>query len=231
MVTAPYGPLLIETAGIRADMRVLDVGSGPGHISAQLAETGAQVTGVDIAPQMVSAAQEHFPEVEFHEANAESLPFDDRTFDAVTCCYTVHHFARPELAFREFLRALKPGGRFVFVHTLAMEFAGPVFTAIDTHHTLDDLTHGPLFGAEDPNLFRSVIDSAGFGKCSLEERVVPYRTASYDALMEGFRIFMSLPDDTWDKIRGASLENVEAYRDGDEFVFNNRVLLGVATAP
>jgi hypothetical protein len=118
----------------------------------------------------------------------------------------------------------------VFAHPATMEFSVPFFLAVEAHHTLEDITHGALFAAEDPALWKSTIVGAGFAECNVEELVMPYRTDSYDTLMECFRSFMPpLPEDTWSKIWSASLENAESYRDGQEIVFNNRVLLGVAS--
>lgn len=229
-VTEPCAPLLIEAASIEPGMRVLDAGCGAGNITALLAQTGASLTGFDLAPGMVAAARKHFPDVEFLEANAEDLPLDDGLFDAVTCCYVAHHFAHPDVAFGEFVRVLKPEGRFVFAHPAEMAFAAPFFTGVEAHHTPEDVTSGPLFGAEDPAIWKSMIVGAGFAECSVQERIMPYRTDSYDVLMDCFRSFMPpLPEDTWNKIWATSLETAESFRDGEELVFNNRVLLGVAS--
>jgi ubiquinone/menaquinone biosynthesis C-methylase UbiE len=88
--------LLIEAARLTSESRALEVGCGPGHITKMMADTGAKVTGVDLASGMVQVASELYPHIEFKEANAEHLPFDAETFDVVLVNFAIHHFARPE---------------------------------------------------------------------------------------------------------------------------------------
>ena len=115
---APTGLRLlsaIEASDSDATLDVLDIGCGPGDFTRAFSETGAIVTGVDFSPEMIRVAQDRFPRVTFKVADAESLPFGDCSFDVVVGAYVVHHLARPDLAFREIYRVLRPGGRFVFV--------------------------------------------------------------------------------------------------------------------
>lgn len=107
--------------------QVLDVATGAGHTALALARAGAQVTAVDLTPEMLEVAkaltERESPDqpVAFQVAAAESLPFDDETFDAVTCRIAAHHFASPESFLSEARRVLKPGGRFLLVDNIAPE--------------------------------------------------------------------------------------------------------------
>ena len=113
-ITGETVPLLIESAGISSGSQVLEIGSGPGHVADMLMQAGASVTGVDFSSNMVDVAQRRFPGITFQQADAEELPFEAESFDAVVANFVVHHLARPEVVFRAINRVLKPGGRFVF---------------------------------------------------------------------------------------------------------------------
>ncbi|MGR0219196.1 class I SAM-dependent methyltransferase [Agromyces sp. ZXT2-6] len=98
-------------------MRVLDVGSGPGTISIDLARRvrPGQVVGIDAADDVVEranglAASEGVGNVEFRVGDAYRLDFDDDSFDVVHAHQVLQHLARPVEAMREFRRVLKPGG-------------------------------------------------------------------------------------------------------------------------
>jgi SAM-dependent methyltransferase len=90
---------------------VLDLGCGDGHLTQRLAATGAHVLGVDASADMVAAARERGIEAE--QANAESLPFHDATFDAVFSNAAMHWVRDHESMLAQIHRVLKPGGRFV----------------------------------------------------------------------------------------------------------------------
>jgi len=102
---------LLDGAGVRAGLAVLDVACGPGHVAAAAARRGARVTGVDLSVEMLALAARAHVDVRFREADAEALPFTDCAFDAVVCNFGIGHFARPELAAKELGRVLAPGGR------------------------------------------------------------------------------------------------------------------------
>ncbi len=73
-----------------------------------MADTGATVTGIDLVPAMIETARAQHPDIEFVEANAEQLPFEDDAFDAVLVNFSIHHFARPDVVCTEIRRVLKP---------------------------------------------------------------------------------------------------------------------------
>jgi trans-aconitate methyltransferase len=90
---------------------VLDLGCGDGQLTQRLVATGAHVLGVDASGSMVAAARELGIEAE--QANAESLPFHDATFDAVFSNAALHWVRDHESMLAQVHRVLKPGGRFV----------------------------------------------------------------------------------------------------------------------
>ena len=91
--------------------RILDLGCGDGQLTLRIAASGAQVIGVDASPQMVAAARARGVKAE--QGNAESLPFADRSFDAVFSNAVLHWVRDHDTMMSEVRRVLKPGGRFV----------------------------------------------------------------------------------------------------------------------
>lgn len=108
-----YRRQALMRGGLVAGMRVLDVGVGTGLVAAQactLAGDPALVTGVDPSPGMLAASK--LPEaMVLIEGRAESLPFPDNHFDFLSMGYALRHISDLGVAFAEFERVLKPGGR------------------------------------------------------------------------------------------------------------------------
>lgn len=100
---------LLDAVGVTAGSRLLDVGSGPGYVALVAAERGAAVTAADQSNAMVAIATA--AGVDAVAADAETLPFPDGEFDAVTASYLLNHLPRPDAAVRELGRVLVPGGR------------------------------------------------------------------------------------------------------------------------
>lgn len=107
-----YGSDVVALLDPRADERILDLGCGTGHLTAQIAESGARVTGVDRSAEMVAAARLAYPNLRFEISDARKLAFRDE-FDAVFSNATLHWIHEPELVFQGVWRALCKGGRFV----------------------------------------------------------------------------------------------------------------------
>jgi ubiquinone/menaquinone biosynthesis C-methylase UbiE len=167
--TRPYVDALLDAAGARGGTRVLDIACGTGVAAAEAARRGAQAFGVDFSPEMLAEARKLRRDVDFHEGDAEHLPFDEGTFDVAISNFGIHHCERPQDAIAEAHRVLRPGGRFAFtvwvkpkdnaawrlVHDAVvahgrLDVAMPAGS--DAHHTLQDfvaLVGRGGFGADD----------------------------------------------------------------------------------
>ena len=100
-------------AGLKPGMKVLDVGVGTGLVAAQacvLTGDAALVTGLDPSAGMMAAGKLP-PAVAMVEGRAEALPFPDNHFDFLSMGYALRHISDLSVAFAEFERVLKPGGR------------------------------------------------------------------------------------------------------------------------
>ncbi len=108
---------LLQAAGLRPGHHVLDVACGPGIpslMASPLVEPDGSVTGIDLAPGMVELARQKAKErglknVSFQEADGESLPFPDESFDIVLCNHGLVHMTNREKALKEMHRVLKKG--------------------------------------------------------------------------------------------------------------------------
>lgn len=106
--------------------KVLDVACGTGDMSVLLAKQGCTVTGVDISEEMLNIARRKWyagvspaasasGSLAYQVADAEHLPFDEATFDAVTCAFGIRNFVHLERGLREMVRVLRPGGRMLIL--------------------------------------------------------------------------------------------------------------------
>jgi SAM-dependent methyltransferase len=105
-------PQLADLAGIRAGQRVLDVGCGPGALTAELVHRvgPAAVSAVDPSEPFVAAARERHPQVSVQRASAEQLPFPDDAFDAALAQLVVHFMSDPGLGVAEMRRVTRRDG-------------------------------------------------------------------------------------------------------------------------
>jgi len=224
-------PFLVEAAGIERGTRVLEIGTGPGNVAGRLAAAGADVDAVDFSESMLEIARREHPGVRFHQTNAEELPFKSSTFGAVVANFVVHHLARPDAVFGEACRVLNRGGRFAFAVWGPPEeqsSIGAFFAAVEAHHDLADLPHGPLFGVTDRATYEPLLTAAGLTDVRFESREIAWRSASLDPILRGFWDWGdigTLPEDVQDRIEASTRENAEAFEQGGQYVFPHTVLV------
>lgn len=151
--------LLDEVAELAGEAPVLEVGCGPGHIAGYLAEAGAQVTGIDLAPAMIAQARERYPEVTFSVGNQSNLlrPPAAHSWGAIVSFYSTLHLAGSELGalFAEFGRVLDDDGRLL----LAMRIGAEVSQRSAVFGVDIDPIHVVL---HDPEEILAAVRAAGF---------------------------------------------------------------------
>ena len=108
----PLAPTFADYAGIRAGMKVLDVGSGPGALTTELARRvgPANVAAVEPSEPFVAAVRSRLPGVDVRPGSAEKLPHPDGAFDAALAQLVVHFMKDPVGGIREMARVTRAGG-------------------------------------------------------------------------------------------------------------------------
>jgi SAM-dependent methyltransferase len=170
-------PQMADLAGISAGQRAIDVGCGPGALTAELvARLGASaVAAVDPSTPFVEAARERNPGVDVRQASAENLPFADASFDAALAQLVVHFMPDPVAGLREMARVTRAGGVVVACVWDHAGGEGPLGAFWDAARQLDPAVHdeSDLPGARRGHL-RQLFEAAGLGQVeetSLESRV------------------------------------------------------------
>ena len=107
-----HGVGVVELLAPQPGERILDIGCGTGHLTAQIAQMGATVVGIDNAPSMIEAAKQSYPGLHFEVANGADFHFE-KPFEAVFSNAALHWIHPPAGVVACVAAALQPGGRFV----------------------------------------------------------------------------------------------------------------------
>jgi ubiquinone/menaquinone biosynthesis C-methylase UbiE len=155
LFSGPNSPFAHRAAGaltwiepLNQDMILLDVACGAAHAAEPLAGHVRQVVGIDLTPALLEVGAQRLHDqgvasILLQEANAESLPFVDESFDIVYCRSSLHHFADPRQAVAEMVRVCRIGGRIVLLDLVAP--SGEVRERFDHVHRLIDPSHVRAF--------------------------------------------------------------------------------------
>lgn len=147
----PLGPRLVTACEIGPGMRVLDVAAGTGNASIPAAATGASVVASDLTPELFDAgrarAEAEGVELEWAEADAENLPFEDASFDAVISSIGVMFAPHHQAAADELLRVCRAGGTIGLLSWTPEGMIGGLF------RTIGPFAPTPPPGAQPPPLW------------------------------------------------------------------------------
>ena len=172
-LTSQSVPATLDAVGAAQGMRLLDVCTGPGMLAKAAVERNAEVVGLDFSAEAIEIAKRNVPQAEFRQGDAQDLPFDDRSFDAVVCGFGIVHLPEPEEALSEMHRVLRPGGRLATSVWEALKPTngfGLLFGAIKSHGSLDvSLPHGPdFFQFSDEETLTAALAGVGFHAVSVQ---------------------------------------------------------------
>jgi SAM-dependent methyltransferase len=128
------GEDLCEALDIRAGQKVLDVAAGNGNVSLAAARRWCDVTATDYVPALLDRARERADaerlDIEFREADAEALPFQNSAFDVVVSTFGVMFTPDQDQAAAEMLRVCRPGGKIGLANWTPEGFVGQLFKTI-----------------------------------------------------------------------------------------------------
>lgn len=129
--TAPEAERFVQRLGLKAGQRVLDVACGSGNLAIPAARLGCEVTGVDIATNLVEQARQRAVKeglkADFVEGDAEALQFPDSSFDVVMTMFGAMFAPRPDITGRELVRVCRPGGLIAMANWTPAGFVGQMF--------------------------------------------------------------------------------------------------------
>jgi ubiquinone/menaquinone biosynthesis C-methylase UbiE len=141
-----------DRLNIAPGCQLLDVACGSGQLALMAAKDGIGVTGVDIAGNLVerarARAQAEGLNAEFKEADAESLPFDNGSFDVVASLIGAMFAPRPQLVAQEMLRVCVPGGTLAMANWTPQGFVGQMFKAVSKFIAPSGMPAPVLWGDE-----------------------------------------------------------------------------------
>jgi ubiquinone/menaquinone biosynthesis C-methylase UbiE len=123
---------MVEVARPLPTERLLDIATGGGHVARTFSPYVGQIVASDLTPEIlhhagVAFAEQGLVNIETRIADAESLPFDDGSFEIVTCRIAPHHFPHPDRFVSEVARVLTPGGRFILIDSTVPDGDAGVF--------------------------------------------------------------------------------------------------------
>src|SRR3981189_2512719 len=245
---------LLEAAHLRPGMRVLDLACGVGDPALSIASEvlpSGRVTATGLGPGMMSLAEElarkkGLTNIEFREANAESLPFADASFDVLTCRFGIMFFPDLSKALREGLRVIKPGGRAAFVAWGKKEqpffatTAGIVLKHVPVPPPPPDPDGPSLFMFGERDRLRNALEAAGLGNGPEEERISAGRWPSsveqyWEQFTEVAAPFRPLLDqltaEQRSQARAESLVAVKKFWNGQEVNLPLEIVIGSGMRP
>jgi len=183
------GEQLCEALDIRAAQKVLDVAAGNGNVSLAAARRWCEVTSTDYVPTLLEGgakrAEAEGMKIAFQQADAEALPFGDKSFDAVVSTFGVMFTPNQERASAEMVRVCKPGGKIGMANWTPDGFIGQLFKTLGKHVA-------PPAGVKSPALWgtRARLDELFKGHAvGAEQRAFVFRYRSAQHFLAVFRTY------------------------------------------
>lgn len=208
---------LVDLTAPQKSWRVLDIATGGGHVAYTFAPHVARVWATDITQEMLDmvkaeAAKRGLGNLRTTFAKAEALPFEDESFDLVTCRIAPHHFDSIPDYLTEAHRVLKPGGTLAVVDNVVP--AGPVGDYVNAFERLRDPSHLRAWTMAE---WRVAIEAAGFAIGHEEQLFKPMEFKSwasrYDDVMK--RLLSALLTQATPEVKAL----LEPKGDGDALTF------------
>ncbi len=188
-VLLPVARALVDACAISAGQELLDVAAGTGNVAVLAAEEGASVVASDLTPALIELGRARSAEagldIEWAEADAEALPFEDARFDCVTSSFGAMFAPRPEVVAREMFRVVRPGNTVGMANWTPEGFQGQLFARRSRYGPPlpEGVPPAGDWGREE--VVRERFDGLA-ATVDLERRTVPFEAESPEALWSFF---------------------------------------------
>ena len=167
----------LDRLALEPGTRMLDVACGAGQIAIPAARAGVQVTGIDVAPNLIEQARARAAAAgvpaSFAEGDAEALACPDAAFDVVVSLIGAMFAPRPERVAAEMIRVCRPGGRIVMANWTPGGFVGQMFKIIGQHVPPSPLMASPVKWGDEATVRERLRD--GIAKLEITKRLYPMR--------------------------------------------------------
>jgi ubiquinone/menaquinone biosynthesis C-methylase UbiE len=243
---------LVGDARLRPGLKVLDLGSGTGYpalLAAQTVGPLGSVIGLDLAEQMVAAADRKaqrlsLTNVMFRQGDVTTLPFENRSFDAVTSRFCLMFLPDIPRAVSEIARVLKPGGWMAVAVWAAPDKNPSISLSMEAIRKVVDLPPPDpaapgIFRLAKPGDLSGMVERAGFNDVSESEFVAEWTYASAEEYYESLldiaapvqALMATLSNEQRQEVKRLMFEAVRRYQRGDRLVFPFVVRLVTARKP
>jgi ubiquinone/menaquinone biosynthesis C-methylase UbiE len=182
---------LCDTADLHAGWRVLDVATGSGNAAIAAARLGCTAVGIDYVPALLERgrlrAEAEGLDVELLEGDAESLPFPDRSFDAITSVFGSMFAPDHERTAAELLRVCRPGGTMALASWTPDGFIGELFRTVAAHVPPPAGVQSPLLWGTESHL--RALFGESLASLEVAQRTFTFRFASAEEFVTFFRLW------------------------------------------
>lgn len=238
----PAAEAIVEACGVGPDTTMLDVGAGTGNVAIAAARRGARVVASDLTPELIAAGKERTAreglDIEWHEADAEELPFEDDGFDVVTSAFGAMFAPRADRTASEMVRVAKPGGKIGFAAWSLDGFQGQVLKVTASYMPPQpEGVDSPLSWGDEPTARERFEKYAS--AVEVKRGTVPWLFDSIEAWEQWGETKVPpivvakqlLPEDAFTKMRQESVAVAERFNKADDGAMNidSEYLLVVAT--
>jgi ubiquinone/menaquinone biosynthesis C-methylase UbiE len=237
----PWAPRMVAAARLAPGMHVVDVGCGTGVLALQAARAvspGGTVVGIDLNPGMLEVARHKSRRIDWRQAPAEALPFEDGRFDAVVSQFALMFFADQRAALGQMWRVLRPGGRIAIAVWDSIDNA-PGYQAVVSllgrlfDDEVADLLKAP-YSLGDEEALRSLLSGAGIADPEIQRVAGEARFASIRAWIEsdvrGWTLGDMLDDAQGERLVAEAESTLQGFvRENGEVRFAHPALVAVAT--
>lgn len=167
----------LAASNIPAGTKVLDVACGAGQTAIPMARQGIQVTGIDIASNLIAEARRRAQAeglaVQFDEGDAEQLPYEDASFDVVFTLIGAMFAPQPHKVAAELARVCRPGGRIIMGNWTPAGFVGQMFKTMGAHVPPPPGMPSPLLWGDEATVRERLGDTVS--ELQITRRLYPFK--------------------------------------------------------